>query len=83
MSPTVKIMLGGILLTLTFLLTGCGGNNNYYGAYYQTYPEYGSRRVVSVREYRSGPRRADSIGYPKLRPKRPRQRPKPTPRRHR
>jgi hypothetical protein len=83
MGLTVKIMLSGILFTTAFLLTGCGGGTNYYGAYYQTYPEYGSRRVVSVREYRSGPRRADSIGYPKLRPKRPRQRPSPTPRRHR
>ena len=83
MSPNVKIVLSGIFLTLIFLLAGCGGGSNYYGSYYQTYPEYGSRRVVAVREYRSGPRRSDTIGYPKLRPKRPRQRPTPTPRKHR
>ena len=80
MSPTVKIILSGIFLTLTFLLPGCGGNN-YYGTYYRTYPEYGTLRVVHVREHRSGPRRSDRIGHPLGRPIKPR--PKPIPRRHR
>ncbi len=81
MSTTIKIVLTGIFLILLFPLTGCGGGSNYYGTYYQAYPEYGTRRVVVIREYRSGFRRADVIGYPSRRPTAPR--PGPTPRRHR
>ena len=81
MSTTVKIVLTGIFLTVVFSLTGCGGGTNYYGTYYQAYPEYGTRRVVVIREYRGGFQRSEIIGYPSRRPTAGR--PKPTPRKHR
>ena len=85
MRTSVKLLLGGIFITVSFLLAGCTGtgHSTYYSSYYDPYPYYRSRGSVHYHHHHRPPsHRPPDIGRPVQPPSRPipsRPTPRPTP----
>ena len=74
MNTTLKLFLGGILIAIIFLLSGCT-TTTYYGGYYDPYPRWGYRRGanvdIDVDINRPGKPNNPGIGRPVRPPSRP------------
>ena len=87
MRTSVKLLLGGIFITVSFFLAGCTGTGytTYYSSYYDPYPYYhrGYRSVRHYHHYKPRPpgHRPPNIGRPVQLPSRPTPRPMPRQRR--
>ena len=87
MRMSVKLLLGGIFIIITFLLAGCNGTSHttHYRSYYDPYPYYyRSHRTVHYHHYHRRPgggNRPPNIGRPVQLPSRPVSRPTPRQRR--
>ena len=86
MRTSVKLLLGGIFITVSFFLAGCTGTGHttYYSSYYDPYPYYPGNRNVYYHHHHHRPpsHPPPNIGRPAQLPSRPtpRQAPGPTPR---
>jgi hypothetical protein len=80
MRTSVKLLLGGIFITVSFLLAGCTGTTHttYYRGYYDPYPYY-YRSHRTVYYHRPPSHRPPNIGRPVQLPSRPTARPTPRP----